>query len=373
MFESAFKLDASLIYLNHAAVSPWPQCTAAAVQAFAHENMVHGSKHYPDWLKTEQALREQLRRLINARSTDEIALLKNTSEALSLVAYGLPWQSGDNVVITRQEFPSNRIVWESLVKYGVETRLADIATDQAPETAIIDSIDRNTRLLSVSSVQYGTGLRLDLDVLGAACRERDILFCVDAIQSLGAIEFDAQACQADFVMADGHKWMMGPEGVALFYCRREIMERLDLKQYGWHMVENQGDYDSSTWEVAGNARRFECGSPNMTGIHALHASLALIHATGMQAIEQQVLDNTRFMIDSLQQRADSYRLITPVPEDRHAGIVTFVPLHETPETLHEMLTGRDIVCALRGGGVRFSPHFHTSRKQLFKALELLGS
>ena len=372
MVETAFKLDASLIYLNHAAVSPWPQCTAAAVKAFADENATRGAKHYTAWLKTEQALRGQLRRLINARSTDEIALLKNTSEALSLVAYGLPWQSGDNVVVTRQEFPSNRIVWESLARYGVETRKADISGDQSPETALIECIDHNTRLLSVSSVQYGSGLRLDLDMLGAACRQRDILFCVDAIQSLGAIEFDAQACRADFVMADGHKWMMGPEGVALFYCRQEVMDRLDLKQYGWHMVEDQGDFDSHTWEVAGSARRFECGSPNMTGIHALHASLSLIHETGIQTIQQQVLENTRFMIDYLQQHAGSYRLITPAQEDRHAGIVTFVPLHEAPETLHEMLTGRDVICALRGGGVRFSPHFYTPRKQLFKALELLG-
>jgi len=373
MYETAFKLDAALIYLNHAAMSPWPQRTAAAVKAFADENMAGGARHYAHWQQIEQALREQLRHLINARSTDEIALLKNTSEALSVVAYGLPWQPGDNVVIPRQEFPANRIVWESLVKYGVATRMVDIATSQAPESALIECIDHNTRLLSVSSVQYGSGLRLDLEALGSACRARDILFCVDAIQSLGAIEFDAQACQADFVMANGQKWMMGPEGVALFYCRAEVMERLDLKQYGWRMVANPDDYDSHTWEVAGSARRFECGSPNMTGIHALHASLALIQETGMQTIQQQVLENTRFMIDFLQQYPGSYRLLTPVQQDRHAGIVTFIPLNETSETLHEMLTGQDVICALRSGGVRLSPHFYTPRKQLFRALELLGS
>lgn len=371
MYESAFKLDDSLIYLNHAAVSPWPVRTADAVKAFADENASLGSKNYFEWIKQEDSLREQLRKLVNAASTDEIALLKSTSEALSVVAYGLPWQSGDNVIITAEEFPSNRIVWESLKSQGVETRPAALSIDQPPEQAIIACMDENTRLLSVSSVQFGTGLKLDLEVLGKACNERNILFCVDAIQSLGAMEFDVQACQADFVMADAHKWMMGPEAVALFYCRSEIKEQLQLRQYGWHMREDHMNFDSKSWEVAGSARRFECGSPNMTGIHALQASLSLIHETGIQTIQQQVLENSRFMIDFLNQHTGKYRLLTPAEDGRHAGIVTFLPLEESAESVFEMLTGQHVACALRGGGVRFSPHFYTPRKKLFKALELL--
>jgi len=372
MHDSEFSLNAGLVYLNHAAVSPWPRRTAAAVKAFADENATLGSSNYPEWMAIEGALREQLRRLVNAESADEIALLKNTSEALSVVAYGLSWQRGDNVVITSQEFPSNRVVWESLAQYGVATRAADITREDSPEAAIIACMDTNTRLLSVSSVQYGTGLRLDLEVLGAACRERGILFCVDAIQSLGALQFDVQACQADFVMADGHKWMLGPEGVALFYCRQSSMELLALKQYGWHMLEHYLDFDRHSWDVAGSARRFECGSPNMTGIHALHASLGLIHEVGMQTIETQVLENTRFMLDFFKQHARRYRLLTPPDSTRHAGIVTFQPLQESAAAVHRMLTGERVACALRGGGVRFSPHFYTPRRQLFRALELLG-
>ena len=372
MYESAFKLDDSIIYLNHAAVSPWPVRTADAVKVFADENASLGSQNYPEWINREAALKEQLRKLVNARSADEIALLKSTSEALSVVAYGLSWQRGDNVVITSQEFPSNRIIWESLERYGVETRPAALAADESPEQAIIACMDRHTRLLSVSSVQYGTGLRLDLDVLGKACRERGILFCVDAIQSLGALEFDVQACQADFVMADAHKWMMGPEGIALFYCRSEVMDQLQLRQYGWHMRKDYLDFDSHSREIAGSARRFECGSPNMTGIHALHASLSLIHETGMPVIQQQVLDNSRFMIDFFNQHAHDYRLLTPPQDNRHAGIVTFLPLGESPGAVFAMLGGQHVACALRGGGIRFSPHFYTPRKKLFKALELLA-
>ena len=371
MYESEFPLDDAVIYLNHAAVSPWPRRTATAVKQFADENVTFGSRNYPEWVTVENRLKKQLQQLVNADSSDEIALLKNTSEALSVVAYGLPWKPGDQVVITNQEFPSNRVIWESLQKLGVSTCPADIAQQDRPEDAIIACLDENTRLLSVSSVQYGTGLKLDLVRLGAACRERDILFCVDAIQSLGAMVFDVQACQADFVMADGHKWLMGPEGIALFYCRSEIMDRLDLKQYGWHMLEDALNFDQQIWEIASSARRFECGSPNMTGVHALHASMTLIDEIGMPVIEQRVLENTRFMVDFFSQREDRYQLITPAAAHQQAGIVTFRPLTETPESLYDMLTQENVACALRGGGIRFSPHFYTPRKKLFKALELL--
>jgi cysteine desulfurase/selenocysteine lyase len=366
-----FVLDESLVYLNHAAVSPWPRRTTEAVKAFAAENASTGARDYGAWVETEHSLKAQLCRLINAASVTEIALLKNTSEALSVVAYGLTWLPGDNVVISDQEFPSNRIVWESLIKFGVETRAAGPSGETAPEDAIISCIDHHTRLVSVSSVQYATGLRLDLEKIGAACRERDVLFCVDAIQSLGAVEFDVQACRADFVMADGHKWMMGPEGVALFYCRAGVMDRLELQQYGWHMVEDQGNYDNPAWRLASSARRFECGSPNMTGIHALNASLSLLHEIGMPAIEKRVTENSRRLIDYFSAGSDAYQLITPAEDHRHAGIVTFRPLREPAGVLHERLREADVICALRGGGIRFSPHFHTPRAQLDRALELL--
>ena len=372
MPRSDFDLDDDIIYLNHAAVSPWPRRTAAAVHAFADENARQGARDYPAWVRTESQLREQLRRLINARSADEIALLKNTSEALSVVAWGLPWQAGDNVVISDREFPSNRVTWESLGSLGVTTRKVDLDRGDSPEDALIDAMDAHTRLLSISSVQYGSGLRVDLERLGRACRERDILFCVDAIQSIGAVRLDVQACMADFVMADGHKWMLGPEGVALFYCRKAVMDRLVLRQYGWHMLADYLDYDSVEPGIATTARRFECGSPNMTGIHALHASLALLLDTGMESIERAVLENSRFMLDYLQGRPEDFEILTPLPADRHAGIVTFRPRGEPPEPLFELLRNRNVVCALRGGGIRFSPHYYTPREKLFSALEMLA-
>ena len=345
--------------------------TVDAVQRFAAENGRAGSQHYERWLETEHQLREQLRQLLNAGSSDEIALLKNTSEALSVVAYGLDWRAGDEIVISDQEFPSNRIVWESLAPLGIKLIQVDMGNSTSPEQALIAALTPKSRLLSVSSVQYASGLALDLELLGAECRRRGVIFCVDAIQSIGVKPFDVQVCQADFVMADGHKWMLGPEGLAVFYCRREWIPRLALCQFGWHMVEAVGDYDRKDWRPAASARRFECGSPNMTGIHALHASLSLIEETGMTAIEARILDNSRFLMDFFLEHREQHALLTPPAAGRHAGIVTFRPRNETPQEIFERLTQSRVSCALRGGGVRFSPHYYTPREQLAGVLALL--
>lgn len=371
MFASEFPIDPDLCYLNHAAVAPWPTRTTRAVQAFAEENNHTGSRHYERWLATERALREGLRQLINAASTDEIALLKNTSEALSVVAHGLDWRTDDEVVISHLEFPSNRIVWESLARYGVKVRVADLYSRENPEQALLDCLTERTRLLSVSSVQYGNGLRLDLPVLGKACRERNILFCVDAIQSIGTGPFDVQAMKADFVMADGHKWMLGPEGLALFYCRRERLESLRLNQYGWHMVAAVGEFDRKEWAPSPTATRFECGSPNLLCAHALHASIGLLLEVGMEQVAERIRVRTQRIIDFIQDIPERYSLITDPTPARRAGIVTFKPLREDLDVLYQRLQAAGVICAQRGGGIRFSPHFHTRPDEIERALSLL--
>jgi cysteine desulfurase/selenocysteine lyase len=361
-----FPQDDAIIYLNHAAVAPWPVRTARAVRAFAEENLRRGAADYPRWLKIERNLRGRLQRLIQAASVDDIALVKNTSEGLSLIAYGLDWRAGDNIIISNQEFPSNRIVWESLRTQGVEVRKAVLTGHASPEEAVMALADARTRLLALSSVQYGTGLAMDLPTLGAFCRQQGILFCVDAIQSLGALRFDARASHADFVVADGHKWMLGPEGLAVFYATPEARDRLRLSQYGWHMVRHAGDFDRVEWEVAQSARRFEPGSPNTLGIHALNASLSLLEEVGMERVEAAVLANAAYLIECIGSNSD-LELITPAEANRHAGIVTFSHRHADHAVLFRHLTAHGVVCAMRGGGIRFSPHFYTSREKMNRA------
>jgi len=365
-----FILDDSLIYVNHAAVSPWPVQTSLAVQNFAQENAQFGSRHYAQWLQTEQELRQKLAKLINAASHNEIALLKNTSEGLSIIAYGLSWQRGDRIVISNEEFPSNHIVWSSLADQGVELIRVDISGDHA-EQNIIDQLDNSTRLLSISAVQYASGRKLDLKQLGQACRERNILFCVDAIQQIGALQFDVEDIQADFVVADGHKWMLGPEGLALFYCRQERLTSLSLKQFGWHMVEDPSDFDAmENWQAAQSARRFECGSPNMLSIHALHSSVQLLLDIGVQNIEQQVLDRVQYLIEQFS-KMDDIKILSPTQRHQHAGIFTFYKDNTDQAKFYQDIVEQGVVCALRGDGIRFSPHFYTPYHQLDKLIDLI--
>lgn len=362
-YSSEFQLDPELIHLNHAAVAPWPRRTVDAVTRFAHENLQRGSWRYPQWLQVEQTLRQQLAQLINAPSSDDIALVKNTSEALSFIAAGIDWHNGENIVSSNQEFPSNRIVWQSLAEKGVELRQAELSAGASPEDALFALVDAKTRLLAISSVQYGTGLRMDLKRIGQFCREHHILFCVDAIQSVGAVQFDVQGINADFVAADGHKWMLGPEGLGFFYTHSKIRNSLKLTQYGWHMVEAIGDFDRTQWRPAESARRFECGSPNMLAIHALSASLSLLLEVGMATVENQVQANSRRLMEILQE-IPAVELITPFAEGRYAGIVTFrVKGHES-QALFDALQVQGIFCAHRAGGIRFSPHFYTLPQHL---------
>lgn len=364
-----FPQDPAICYLNHAAVAPWPKRAAEAVKAFACENLHQGARDYPRWVQLEHRLRGQLQTLLNAPGKGDIALVKNTSEALSFVAMGLDWTEGDEVLISDEEFPSNRIPWEALAPRGV--RLRQVSLNGAdPEGALIEAMGPATRLLSISSVQYASGLRMDLARLGRACRERGILFCVDAIQSLGAIELDVQAIHCDFAMADGHKWLLGPEGLGVFYCRREVRDRLHLTQFGWHMVEALGDYDRADWMPASTARRFEPGSPNTLAQHALSASLELLLEVGLGRIQEALQQRTAYVIQSLGALPGA-RLLSPATPERRAGIVTFSFAGIDSQWLYQRLMQAGVVCAARGGGVRWSPHFYTSQEVLDRALGIL--
>ncbi len=372
--KSYFQLNENIVHLNHAAIAPWPIVTRDIVIDFARENTTIGSQNYDLWMKTEQQLKQKLKLLINARSSDEIAILKNTSEGLSLVAQGLNFKAGDNIVIPAEEFPSNKVVWLALESQGVNLRQVCVQDIDNPEQALIDAMDENTRLLSCSSVQFARGLRLNLNLIGQACRQNNTLFCIDAIQSLGAISFDAQACHADFVVADGHKWMCGPEGTALFYCRKAVQDLLQLRQYGWHMLKHAFDLSQqhTTLQIADNAQRFECGSPNMMGIAALDASLGLLLDIGIEKIQHKVIEKFDYLKNQLVSNSD-ITILSPTQQGRYAGIFTFQKHNVDNVKLYQHLQDNNVICAFRGDGIRFSPHFYTELDLMHKAITLVNN
>ena len=369
-FVDEFPQAPGLMYLNHAAVSPWPRRSAEAVTRFAQENVLVGARDYPAWLDVEQRLRERLQRLLNAPAAADIALVKNTSEALSFVAFGLDWAPGDQVVISDEEFPSNRIVWEALAPKGVEVIKVSLAGPD-PEAALLSACGPRTRLLAISAVQYASGLKMDLVRLGQGCKSKGVLFCIDAIQQLGAAPFDVQAYECDFAMADGHKWMMGPEGLGVFYCRAELRSTLRLQEYGWHMLEHMGDYTRDTWEPANSARRFECGSPNILGTMALEASLGLLEEAGMANVAQAIEDRIVALTAGIE-RIPGARIHSPLAAERRSGILSFSVDGKDSLALHKQLMAEGVVCIPRGRGVRFSPHFYTTEGVIAEALATLA-
>ena len=354
------------IYLNHAAISPWPERARRAMRGFVDGITEDGSLHFPDWQEMDGRLRERFRELLNAPSTDPIALVPNTSVGLSLVAAGMDWQSGDNVVITDSEFPSNRMPWEALRDQGVEVREA--RADSACEDNILALVDERTRVVSVSSVQFGTGLATDLERLGRELAGTPTAFCVDAIQSLGAFPFDAQAIGADFVAADGHKWMLGPEGLGVFYCAPEWLDRLTLHQWGWHMADPFGDFDARQWQPAANARRFEPGTPNTPSNHALEASLSLLQEVGIDEVGARIGARVAHLIEGLGALPQA-EFLSPTDPTRRAGIVT-VRFGDRTETVYEALRAQNVQVLPRAGGIRFAPHFYNRFSGLDQVIQV---
>lgn len=367
-YQDEFDQTNGLRYLNHAAVAPWPRRAADAVSAFARENVAHGASDYPEWLKIEHRLRERLARLLNARAGSDLALVKNTSEALSFVAFGLDWREGDQVVIGNEEFPSNRVVWEALRPRGVEVVEVGLAGDD-PESALLAACGPRTRLLSISAVQYASGLRLDLERIGAGCRRRGVLFCIDAIQQLGALPFDVQAYDCAFAMADGHKWMLGPEAGRLLLPSRAARApgaaRIWLAHAGTCPRLRASRLAAGAQRPALRMRQPEHarrdgpgGQPGAVG-GGRHGAGRQRHRRARPVATGRSVGNSRGTPAQ------------PAEPSRRAGILTFSLDGQDNRTLFETLRQERVICAQRGGGIRFSPHFYTSSTVIDDTLAIL--
>jgi len=368
-YENEFPILHELTFLNHAGVSPLPARSAQAMRQFIAEAERFGPIHQKKDHQRLEWLRTAASRLL-ACSADEIAFVKNTTEGLSLVAEGLDWRAGDNIVTAAHEFPANIYPWRSLARRGVELRVAPERDWRFDIADFERAMDERTRLLTVSAVQFSTGFRMPLEELGRLCRERRVLFCVDAIQALGAMPFDVERCRIDFLSADGHKWLLGPEGFGIFYCRRERIEALSGCVLGWLGVENPSDYDRADQSWVATARRFEEGSHNLVGTVGLAASVELLLEVGLERVEQRILALTRRLMDGLEARG--CEIFSPREDARRLGIVSFRHPTEPSDRLFHRLLEQKIVAACRRGWVRISPHFYNTDEQMDLVLEALG-
>jgi len=340
------------------------------VAAFVADNAAHGALHYSDWLAVEARLRRRAARLFGTDSDEDVALVANTSTGLNAVASGLDWRPGDSVVFPACDFPSNRLPWQHLEQRGVTPHAVPLdAAD--PERSLIAALGPSTRLLAVSSVFYDTGLHLDLERLGAACARHGVLFCVDAIQHLGALPIEVKAIQADFVVSGSHKWLMAPEGIGLFWSRPEARALLSVGSPGWRMYPDPFNFERRDWSPPDSARRFEPGTLNNAAIHGLDAALGLLEEYGTAAIGQALRERSTCLTEGLL-RLPGVELISPVRPDRRAGIVSFRAASSDSERIVNRLSELDIHTAKRGRQVRLSPHFYTPFEQLEEALAAIA-
>lgn len=206
-------------YFDHAGVAPLPAPTADVLVEFAGDNAANGVAHWNRWRSTVETARELGARLLGAM-TGEVAVIHNTTEGINFVAEGFPWRPGDNVVTLSSEFPSNLYPWLNLASRGVETRQVAVTNERLDPAAVEKACDARTRVLALSWVGYMTGWRNDLALLSEIAHKRGLFFFVDAIQALGVFPLDVGRLPIDALAADGHKWLLGPEGAGLFYVRQ---------------------------------------------------------------------------------------------------------------------------------------------------------
>ncbi len=271
-------------YFDHAAVAPLPQPAAEAIARWCQQAAEEGDTVWPQWSRRIGQVRQRAADLIGAEA-EEVALVPSTTAGISLVAEGYPWQKGDNVVTLANEFPSNQYPWMNLRDRGVETRRVPVAANGEVDIhRVVDACDQRTRIVTLSWVSFSTGWRLDLDAMAEAVHEAGALFFVDAIQGLGVFPLDLSQTPIDFLAADGHKWMLGPEGAGIFYVRRPHLDLLRPIGVGWNSVVQGPDFSHVELNVRPEAARYEGGTQNMAGFLALErVSICWRTAASLQA------------------------------------------------------------------------------------------
>jgi cysteine desulfurase / selenocysteine lyase len=360
-----FPVTKNLVYFNHAAVGPLSTIASEAMERFVRDQRDFGALHWRDWYAEYEKLRASAATLIGAADAHEIAIAKNTSEGLSFVAEGYKWREGENVVTTALEFPSNYAPWKRLERRGVECR---VVADPSVE-AIERAIDDRTRIVTVSSVAFHNGHTADLDAVGDLCKRRNLLFCVDAIQSVGALPMDVRRSNIAFLAADGHKWMCASEGAALFYVAAEHRERLEVLESGWTNIERRGKFLGTSVDLVPDSRRFEPGSLNTSGIYGLRAAIDLLLGIGIEEIGREVIRIATRLADGLESIGFEVRTPRPI----RSGIIgAAVSDGRELLRLHGELEKEGIVCAPREGMLRFSPHFYNEESEVDRLLDVLS-
>jgi len=360
-----FPLTEELAYLDHAATSPLPGRTRAAMTSFV-EARRFVRRAWEEYETLDQDLRQALGQLINA-SPEEIALVQNTAVGINIAAHALPFQPGDNVIFCDMEYPANVYPWMNLGRHGVEARIIPNREGGLALDDLEEYLDQRTRAVAVSAVEFLTGFRSDLQSIGELCKARDIYFVVDGIQALGVIPLDVRECHIDILSCGGPKWLMGPCGQGFLFCRRELIEEMTPAYAGASSVVdflNFRDYDLT---FLPNAKRFELGTLNLVNMVGLLASVNLLQEVGLEEIWRWTLHLTDVLIDDLQQRG--YQIASCLRPKHRSAIVSF----STPDVQadYDKLIANNVIISLREKYIRVSPHCYNTEEEVLRVGQVL--
>ena len=357
-------------YLNSAAIAPLPTTVVKAVTAQLEDASANGSINMEEWCATKNRARALTADMLNVRS-EQIAFLRNTSDGFSAVAAGMNWRKGDNIVTFCGEFPANFYPWRMLRdRFGVEIRQCGETNGHIDTDELINLIDGNTRLVSVSAVQYSTGFRLNIERIGKYVRTRDALFAVDIIQAFGAIQFDLPAQFVDIAAGASYKWLCAPEGCGIFYLGERAAGRIKPNCAGWKSVEKPWDFDDREQDFKSDSMAWETGMGGSALFYGLEQSLKLLSKTGIQKIASYLEELTDFLCEILP--TEKYEIVSSRAKGEKSQIVSLKPRNcLSSNEISELLIRENIVVSSRGNLLRIAPHFFNNAGDIEKLVGIL--
>lgn len=357
-------------YLNSAAVAPLPTVAVEAVNRQLRDVSENGSVNYPEWIKTKNRARDLIAGMLKVRS-EQIAFMRNTSDGFATVAGGLDWAEGENIVTYEREFPANFYPWRKMRDtFGIELRLCPEREGRIDLDEFISLIDANTRLVSISAVQFASGFRADLERIGKAAREADALFSVDIIQAFGTMPFDLPAQYVDIAAGASHKWLCSPEGCGILYLSDRARERIQPTLVGWISVGEPWDFEDYEQKWKPNALAWETGTGSNSLFYGLEQSLKLLNETGAEKIENYLEELSDYFCELL--AGKNYEIVSSRAKGEKSQIVCMNP----PENLSsnevaERLQNENIIISPRGKRLRVAPHFFNNREDIERLIEFL--
>ena len=365
-YRDAFPACEGRTYLNCAAVAPGSTRVRAAINAWLDDHVAQGNMASGQWWTRAAEARARTAALIGA-SPEEVAFVRSTSHGLAMVAEGLDWRPGDEVAVASAiEYPSNVYAWKHLADRGVRLREIRAVDGAVTPEAVEDAIGPRTRLVAVSSVQFASGHRTDVDAIGRLCRDRDVLFVVDAIQQAGAFPIDVKASGIHAMAACSHKWMLGLLGIGFLYVDRDLLARLRPVLVGWHSVEDPFAFDGTRFDLRADASRLEEAAPSFPLVYGLGAAVEMLLDAGVADVASHItglLDRAANALEAIGCE------VSPAPEHR-AGILMIKPAADV-DALAEACAERNIAVSVRRGRLRLSPHLYNNEDDIDALVELL--